>query len=329
MEAYIKDIAYYLPEKIVTNEDLAREFPEWSAEKIFNKVGIFSRHIAADDETAADMAEKAAGQLFRQGICRDDVDFVIFCTQSPDYKLPSSACILQNRLGLGSHVGAFDFNLGCSGYVYGLSVAKGLILGNMAKNVLLLTGETYSKYIDASDKGNRTIFGDAATATLISSEGKARIGDFVFGTDGSGFDDLIVPNGGARNMPGSHNTVEKPVGNADSIFMDGGDIFAFTLKQVPKMIDLLLQRNNTSRSDVSLYVLHQANKYMLDFLQKKMKLEDEKMYVNIGSLGNTVSNTIPIALRDAEDSRLIKSGDNVVLAGFGVGLSWAGVELFY
>ena len=198
-KAYIKDIAYYLPDTILTNEQIAREFPEWSAEKVASKVGITERHIAAADETATDMAYQAAERLFDQGVDRECIDFVLLCTQSPDYFLPSSACILQDRLGLSKNCGAFDFNLGCSGYEYGLAVAKGLIVAGIAHNILLLTSETYTKYLHAQDKGNRTIFGDGASATWVSTEGFAEIGEVVVGTDGSGAENLIVRSLGAKN----------------------------------------------------------------------------------------------------------------------------------
>lgn len=330
MEAYIKNIACYLPEKIVTNEELAAEFPEWSAAKIFRKVGIRQRHVAADDETALDMGEKAARKLFAQGVQSETIDFVLLCTQSPDYKLPSSACILQDRLGIKTSAGALDFDLGCSGYVYGLALAKGLIVGGMAKNVLLITAETYNKYIHPSDKGNRTIFGDGASATLVSTEGKARIGEFVFGTDGSGASDLIVPNGGARAGFGAPNHVaDKTIENPDNIYMDGSDIFSFTLKAVPQLMNEVMEKNGGSLADVDLLVLHQANRYMLDFLRQKMKIAEEKMYINMENIGNTVSSTVPIALQDAMSENAIRQGDKVAVAGFGVGLSWAGCELFF
>jgi 3-oxoacyl-[acyl-carrier-protein] synthase-3 len=186
MQAFIKAIAYALPDMVVSNEDLVREFPEWSVEKIANKVGIDKRHIVTENETSADLAVKAAEKLFDEypEISRESVDFILFCTQSPDYFLPTSACVIQDKLGLPTSCGALDFNLGCSGYVYGLSLAKGLLLGGIARNVLLLTGETYSKFMHPKDKGNRTIFGDAGSATLVSSEGFAEIGNFSLGTDG-------------------------------------------------------------------------------------------------------------------------------------------------
>jgi len=180
MQAFIKAITYVLPDKEVTNEDLVSEFPEWSVEKIADKVGINRRFVVEENETSADLAVKAAEKLFQKnpGIERNAIDFVLFCTQSPDYFLPTSACVIQDRLGLPTSCGALDFNLGCSGYVYGLSLAKGLILGDIAHNVLLLTSETYSKFMHPKDKGNRTIFGDAGSATLISTDGFAEIGNF-------------------------------------------------------------------------------------------------------------------------------------------------------
>lgn len=324
MEAFIKDIAYYLPERIVTNEELVKDFPEWSVEKIAEKVGVNERRIASGDETATDLAIHAADMLFKKGMVdKGDVDFVLFCTQSPDYKLPSSSCIIQDKLGLKTNCGAFDFNLGCSGYEYGLAVAKGLIAGGVAKNVLLLTGETYNKYLHPRDKGNRTIFGDAASATIISTEGFAKIGEFSLGTDGSGANYLIVKNGGARNPELGSDVVFDEGGNpvgADYLFMDGQEIFMFTLMKVPKMIKEVLAKNSLQKEDIDLFVFHQANKYMLEHLRKKLKIEDDKFFVNLAKLGNTVSSTIPIALCEAREKEQLKG--NVLLAGFGVGLSW-------
>lgn len=323
MEAYINDIAYYLPEKALTNVELAQRFPEWQAEKITSKVGIDVRFIAAEDETATDMAIKAAEKLFSQGIDRDIVDYVLFCTQSPDYKLPSSACIIQEKLGLSQHIGALDFDLGCSGFVYGLSLAKGLIVAGIAKNVLLLTAETYTKYLHDDDKGNRTIFGDGAAATLISDEGIAKIGEFSLGTNGAGANDLIVQTTGART-PEKNGEI-----NMDYLQMNGPNIFSFTLKVVPAMVSELYQKNSISQDEVDLYVMHQANKYMLNVLQKKLKVTNDKWYLNLENRGNTVSSTIPIALKDALDEGRIKNSDKVLIAGFGVGLSWGGTLLYF
>ena len=328
-KAFIKQVAYCLPEKIVTNEAIVEEFPEWSVEKIIEKVGVKQRHVSAKEETAADLAEKAANKLFEDGnIDRNLVDFVILCTQSPDYFMPSTACVLQDRLGLRKDIGAFDFNLGCSGYVYGLAIAKGLIAGGMAENVLLLTSETYNKYLHPRDKGNRTIFGDAATATLISTDGIAEICEFVLGTDGGGANNLIVKSGAAR-MPEKQNDLSfdkngNPV-SSDHLYMNGAQIFVFTQRMVPKAIGDVLVKNHLEQGDIDLFVLHQANRYMLDFLRKKMAIPEDRFFVHMENVGNTVSNTIPICLVEARKENRLKG--NVLLCGFGVGYSWGAVVL--
>lgn len=329
MEAYIKALAYYLPEIVVTNEQLVEEFPEWSVDKIAKKVGINERHIAADDETAGDMAFKAAEKLIvENGIDKSTIDFVLLCTQSPDYFLPSTSCIIQHKLGLSNKCGAFDFNLGCSGYEYGLAMAKSLIVSGMAKNVLLLTAETYNKHIHPKDKGNRTIFGDGASASLITKEGFARIGEFVLGTDGSGYDRLIHKTGAMRHYERLNDFHEDENGtplSSDHLFMDGKAIFDFTSDVVPPMIEETLQKNNLTSDDVDLYVFHQANKYMINYLRKLMEIDKDKFYVFMETVGNTVSSTIPIALCEAQKED--KLHGNVVLAGFGVGLSYGAVVL--
>lgn len=328
---YIKDIAYYLPEKVVTNEDIVRDFPEWSVEKIASKVGVHQRHVAAADETAADLAVKAAQSLFKQGKCgSQEVDFVLFCTQSPDYFLPTSACIIQKRLGLRTDIGALDFNLGCSGYVYGLALAKGLVVSGVAANVLLLTGETYNKHLHPKDKGNRTIFGDAASATLVGTDGIAEIGKFSLGTDGSGADNLIIKSGGMRcpkRQDDLHFDENNNPVSSDYLYMNGSEIFTFTLDNVPPLIADTLSRNGVEKDEADLYVFHQANKYMLDFLRKKIRIAPERFYYCLSEYGNTVSNTIPIALSNALQDGSLTKGMKVVIAGFGVGYSWGGCLL--
>ena len=328
MKAYIKDIAYYLPENVLTNEQIANKFPEWSAEKVANKVGITERHIAAENETATDMAQFAAEQLFAQGIDKSKIDFILLCTQSPDYVLPSSACILQDKLGLNKDCGAFDFNLGCSGYEYGLAIAKGLIVADIAKNVLLLTSETYTKYLHPQDKGHSTIFGDGATATLVSTEGFAEIGAVVVGTDGSGAENLIVHTSGARHKKMKNDVQYDETGavkSSDHLYMHGGNVFNFTADVVPSMVDKLLQKSDLQQEEIDLWVFHQANKYMINYLRKLLCIDKDKFYIFMEKVGNTVSSTIPIALCEARKEN--KLHGNVLLAGFGVGLSWGGVIL--
>lgn len=325
MGAFIKAIDFYLPERIVDNEEIIKDFPEWTVEKIADKVGIRERHVASENETATDLAIKAAERLFDRNpeIDREDVDFVILCTQSPDYFLPSSACVIQHKLGLPTGCGAFDFNLGCSGYVYGLALAKGLISANIAKNVLLLTAETYTKYLHPKDKGNRTIFGDGASASIISEEGFAEIGEFSLGSNGKGAGNLIVKSGASRS-PFKSGKVEfdengNPISD-DFLYMNGSEIFIFTQKNVPLTVKEALTKNNLEMGDIDHFVFHQANTFMLNFLRKKMKIEEEKFYLNMAEVGNTVSNTIPIALTELKQENKLKG--NILICGFGVGYSW-------
>ena len=329
MKAFIKAISYYLPEKVLTNEELVREFPEWSVDKIASKVGINQRHVATEDETSADLATKAAEKLFNENsVDKNSIDFILFCTQSPDYFLPTSACVIQDNLGLPTSCGALDFNLGCSGYVYGLSLAKGLIFAGIAKNVLLLTGETYSKFMHPKDKGNRTIFGDAGSASLISGDGFAEIGNFELGTDGKGANNLMVKSGGMRYREAINDMTFDENGNpisSDHLYMNGAEIFNFTIEAVPQLVRNTLIKNNLELSDIHLCAFHQANKYMLNFLRKKMKIEEDKFYYYMSEVGNTVSSTIPILLTEAKKQERLKG--NILLAGFGVGYSWAGVVL--
>lgn len=329
MRAYIKAISYYLPEQVLTNNELVKLFPEWTAEKVAGKIGISERHIAGENETSADMAVKASEKLFEEHrIEKSDIDFLLFCTQSPDYFLPTSACLIQQHLGLSTHIGALDFNLGCSGFVYGLTLAKGLISAGISRNVLLITAETYSKFLHPQDKGNRTIFGDGAAATLVSTDGFAEILNFSLGTDGQGAGNLIVKSGAMRHQAPYKDLSVDEGGNtlsSDNLFMNGSEIFNFTLEAVPILVEDTLAMNNMKLEDIDLFVFHQANKHMMNFLRKKLKIEENRFYYYLENVGNTVSSTIPIALY--ESLREHKSHGNVLLAGFGVGYSWAGCIL--
>ncbi len=329
--AYIKGISYYLPEKVVTNEELVKEFPEWSVDKVAQKVGVDSRHLAAKEETAGDMAEKAARKLFEEyQIDPKSIDFLMLCTQSPDYFLPSTACILQDRLGIPTSAGAFDYNLGCSGCVYGMAIVKGLIAAGIAKNVLLLTAESYNKYLHPTDKSNRSIFGDGAAACLISTKGFAEIGEFSLGTDGSGADNLIVKTGASRQKEATGKFVEDEEGHVwydDYLYMNGGAIFNFTLDAVPAMMKEIIEKNKLEKDQIDYYVFHQANKFMLNTIRKVCVLPKDKFYVNLATTGNTVSSTVMIGLKDSMENGLIKAGDKVMVSGFGVGLSWGGTIL--
>lgn len=331
--AFIKAISYYLPERVVTNEELVKEFPEWSVEKVAQKVGVDSRHLAAGNETAGDMAEKAACRMFEEySIDPRSIDFLLLCTQSPDYFLPSTACLLQDRLGIPTSAGAFDYNLGCSGCIYGMAMAKGLLAAGIAQNVLLLTAETYNKYLHPSDKSNRSIFGDGAAACLISTEGFAEIGEFSLGTDGSGANNLIVKTGASRLKEATGKFVEDEEGHIwydDYLYMAGGAIFNFTLDAVPIMIKEILDRNRLEQDKIDYYVFHQANKFMLNTIRKVCMLPKDKFYINLATTGNTVSSTVLIGMKDCIGKGLVKAGDKVMVSGFGVGLSWGGTILSF
>ena len=332
MKASIKAISYYLPETVCTNEDLVAEFPEWDVEKVYGKVGVRERRLAAQGQTAGDLAEQAARRLFEEyAVSPADIDFLLLCTQSPDYRLPSTACILQDRLGIPTSAGALDFDLGCSGFVYGLALAKGLVASGTARNVLLLTAETYTKYLHPDDKSNRTIFGDGAAACLVSSDpGLAEIGAFVLGTDGSGADKLIVKTKGARNPEASGLSSVDDDGHIwreDCLYMNGSAIFNFTLETVPLVTKCLLDKCGLTGDDIDYYVFHQANKFMLSTLRKVCGIAKDRFYIDLEHRGNTVSSTIPIGLKECLTQGTIRPGMRVMVCGFGVGLSYGAALL--
>ncbi|OMF96837.1 ketoacyl-ACP synthase III [Paenibacillus sp. FSL R7-0337] len=323
----IKGIEYYLPKQIELND---RE------DKLTAKIGIRQRHIANKDEYASDMGVAAANMLFEKNdINRTDVDYLIYCTQSLEYYLPTTACILQDKLGLSTSIGALDINLGCSGYVYGLSLAKALIETGQAQNVLFITADTYSKFINNQDRSVKLLFGDGATATLLSADSnKYGLQSFVFGTDGSGMNNLIVPAGGLRNPISESNKREETdsFGNVRSntnLYMNGPEIFNFSLKEVPKSINNLMEKEGTTIEEYDYFIFHQANQFMLEHLRKKLRIEREKFSIQVDDCGNTVSSSIPIALKRELINGKIRKGDRIMMVGFGVGYSWAASSIVW
>lgn len=321
MGTRIEAIGIATPATSLDNDTLAARFPGWTAEKIEKKLGIRSRYVLAPGETASDIAVQAIEALFASAdLSRKDVDFLIYCTQSPDYLLPTTACIIQDRAGLPNAMGAIDINQGCSGYVYGLAQAHALLTAKLARKILLVTSDAYSTLVGENDASVRTIFGDAATATLlVADDGSTnRIGAFAFGTDGSGKDALIVHNSGARTTGD---------GKRVPLFMNGPAVLSFTLREVPPMVEQSLALAQTTMESIDFFVFHQANAFILSQLQRKMKIPDEKMVIDFSDVGNTVSSTIPIALsRQINNGRLAR-GQTGMLVGFGVGLSWASCVL--
>ncbi len=322
--AAIGPIAVHFPERCETIDTLRAEFPEWDIDLIYHKTGVNKRYIAAPDETASDLGVAAAEKLLTEhAIDRSTIDFLLFCTQTPDYPLPTSACMMQDRLGLRTTIGALDFNLGCSGYVYGMSLAEGLIRSGAARRVLLVTGETYSKYIDREDRSLRTIFGDAAAATLLDAVERPSLSGFSFGTDGKGADLLMLTRHGVREGP----LALKPRKRhrwPSSLYMDGPDLIFFTLETVPALIADVLKRTGTSGEEIDIYLMHQPTRMLLERLRETLKVGEDRMPMVLDGCGNTVSSTIPIVIEELREAGRLKPGKLTMMIGFGVGLSWAG-----
>jgi len=326
LRATVQGIASHLPDGRVTNEQLAAEFGDWNVERILQKTGISERGLAGPDECASDLGIAAAEKLFNRGVCRpEDVDFLLFCTQSPDHFLPTTACLIQDRLGLRTECGALDYNLGCSGFVYGLALAKGLVESGIAGNVLLITAETYSKYIHPADRSVRTIFSDGAAATWISTADSDQdlIGPFVLGTDGRGAGRLIVESGAHRTRRLTGSQVPPPPNDAH-LHMDGPGIFNFTIETVPPLVNSLLDKAGQTTEDIAWFVFHQANRFILEHLRRRLGVPRERFCINLKEYGNTVSSTIPMALELLLREGRIQTGDLAMIVGFGVGYSWAG-----
>ena len=314
MKAKITGIETYLPENFENIESLSADNPDWEVDKILLKTGIKKRWITDKNETSLDLATKAALKLLKKFDSKK-IDTLILVTQTPDYFLPTSACILQDRIGLSKNTKCFDVNQGCSGYIYGLSIASSYIESNMSENVLLVCAETYSKFINSNDRTNRPIFSDGASATLVTKSKENDIRSFIFGTDGSGSESLIVKEGAAKSN--FKTTTEKP-----ELFMNGASVFLFTLSVIPGHIKSLLSLEKLNKNDVSMFFFHQASKLIIDKLIKTIDLDKDKTFCNFELKGNTVSSTIPIALEEANNQKKITKNDLLVLSGFGVGLSW-------
>ena len=327
MNCKIAHIEYHLPEKILTNQDLLKENPSWDIDGLLPKTGIHKRHIAADGETAFDLGVKACRKIFDQKlVSTSDIDAVIFCTQSPDYIFPGNAFLLHNQLNLSEHALAFDINLACSGYVYGLSIAKAFLNTYPIKNLLFVTADTYSKYIHPKDKSVRLLFGDGAAATILKPSPNGII-DIKLGTFGKGYEHFMIPAGGCR-IPKGHQTKElitDKSGNSrtmEHIAMEGFALVSLARGKVMTHIREVLAANRLTVKDIDLFIFHQASQLVLDSIQKALEVPDEKFFNNLANIGNTVSSSLPIALKDAWDKKRVKSGDKILLCGFGVGFSW-------
>ncbi len=333
MQSKIGSVSYYLPETLLTNDDLTQEFPGLKIKELTRLTGVISRHISAEGETSVDMAVKAAEKLFDENnIDRNTIDFVLFCSAGGDYITPASACIIQDKLNLPENCGALDINQGCTGYIYSLSVADGLITSGNASNVLVLNAEAITKMINKGDKANRAIFGDAGAATLVTRNATGFKGKFIFGTDGSKFDRIIIKHGRERyplpkykeeDFTDEYGNVRN---NAD-FYMNGSEVFNFSVEKAPQLVNTLLEKHNMKKDEIDFFIFHQANAIILETIGRKLGIPKEKLVVELENTGNTVSATIPIAMKKSLEKGKIKRGNKILMAGFGVGFSWAGTIL--
>lgn len=330
----ITAIEYELGSEALTYEDLETRFGAEVMKKVLSGTGIRDRRVAPRGICGSDLAFQAASRLIeKNNVDRTSIDLLVHCTQSPDYLIPTTACLLQDRLGLGKHCAAFDINLGCSQYVYGLSVVHSMITAGLVKRALLLTGDTMSQTVNPKDRALVPIMGDAGSATLLEGVDKGSgFLAFEFGTDGSGAQYLMIPASGFRRPHSAETAVEATdaEGNtrsAENIYMNGAAIFHFAISVVPKMVNSLLAKLNLSMEQVDCILFHQANKYMLDYLVKKLKIPAEKTHFYVERTGNTSGSTMPGVLNDAILAGKIKPGAFVLLVVFGVGLSWSAAAI--
>lgn len=328
--AGIAAIDYELPERVSRTREWAADVPDWPVEKIIEKLGIDELHVAGANECASDLAVRAAEKLFTTGrVERKAIDYLIFLTQTPDYILPTTACLLQDRLNLSNDTGALDINLGCSGYVYGLGLAHGLIATGQATNVLLLTADTYSKLVHPMDRTMRALLGDAATATLLTREA-GEMGPFVFGTDGKRAMHIAVPAGGMRQRvsDGVLRFDDKGNGRTDAhVHMDGRGMFSFSSEVVPLVVEKTLRRAGCTADDIDLFFFHQSNKRVIEHVVEKMNLPPANVVLDMRDCGSTGSSSIPVTLSRAIRSGRLKHGMKILLVGYGVGLSWCACTL--
>tara|TARA_B100000965_G_scaffold384446_1_gene384674 strand:- start:1690 stop:2649 length:960 start_codon:yes stop_codon:yes gene_type:complete len=318
IKAKIDEINYHLAEKKETLQNLKKNNPDWNVDKIYEKVGVKFRYISSDAETSLTLGVEAAKKFTQQKL--KEIDCCIFVTQTPDYLLPSNACIAQDILGLRKNISAFDINMGCSGYIYALSVASSFIESSIFQNILIICGETYTKFLNKNDRATQPIFSDGGSATILKKSASSKIGNFIFGTDGSGYEKLIFKNSGSSKKYAN----QKP-----NIFMDGQAVLLFTMANIPKLINDLLETSNLSVEEIDFFLFHQASNVVLDNIQRKLKIPSNKLPRNSHYYGNTTSSTIPILMKDLIENKKIKRGMKIVCCGFGVGLSYGATIVEY
>ena len=314
MSGQISDISYYLPKNKISIKKLCKE-NQWPYHRTILSTGIKHIYKSSKKETAIDLAVAACKKL---KFDINDIDALIYVTQSPEYLLPTTACILQNKLNLRKNIIAFDINQGCSGFVYGLFTCYNFLKNKQIKKILLVCSDTYTKYIEKGNKSCEPIFSDAASAILIDKNLKKK-NKFIFGTDGSGYKNLIV-----KDSASNYKMNIKP-----SLFMDGKKVLMFTMSNIPEFVLLLLKKNKLKINQIRYFIFHQASKVVIDNLIRKIELPKNKVFCNYEKIGNTVSSTIPIAICDLLKKKKINKGDKLLLCGFGVGYSMAASIIEY
>ncbi len=316
----LRGVVSALPARRLDNADFEAQFGRDAIADVVKMIGVEQRYWMETDQTASDFCFLAAERLLaRLGWTPDSVDALVFVSQTPDHRLPATACLLHGRLGLSSRCQAFDVGLGCSGYVYGLWLASLLIQGGCGR-VLLLAGEAMSRLIDPADRATALLFGDAGTASALERSAGAPPIHFVLGTDGAGASNLIVSGGGFRTPEPDDR---RPATLAeDHLFMDGGEVFSFTLRAVPKLVLETLANAGLERDRLDALLLHQANRFMLRHVVKKLGLSEAQAPINIDRYGNTSSASIPLLMTTDVSRRLTSETMRVMSVGFGVGYSW-------
>jgi len=299
----ISAIEYYLPNKKENNKTLKKFNPKLDIKRIYEKTGIDTRYISGEKESVIDISIKCSNKIFKK-FPKKKIDFLILVTQTSPYRIPTTACILQDKLNLKKNIIAFDMNLGCSGFIYALRMGSSLIESRQANNGLIICADTYTKYISKNNTACRPIFSDAGAAILLSKSSKNMIGPFELGADGSGADALELPM------------------NSNEIIMNGAKVLTFAMNVVPNNVNLLLKKIKINKNKIDKFIFHQASKYILDNINRILSIKKEQTFENYSKVGNTISASIPIALKDASTKNKLKKNNIIIVAGYGVGLSW-------